>query len=307
MLSPIIPTQIINTMGLRNFRFRGETQELDDRSRAGAPGRFIELSLGQTHYESSGNAAARSVVLVPGFSIPYYIWNPTFEALVRAGFHVVRYDLYGRGYSDRPDTAYDHDLFAQQLYELIDALNLRRLIDLIGLSMGGPISLAFWMRHPSWVRKICFIDPAGFPMKITIVGKLLSIPLLGEWILSLFGDKILLSELTKDFANPERFPAFVEKAKIQMTFSGYKRAILSTLRNGVLSNQSEAYANLGRNEVPTLLIWGRQDKLIPFKNSKRLMQAIPHTQFFPIDHAGHIPHYEDPQTVNPIIVDFLID
>ena len=90
MLSPIIPTQIINTMGLRNFRFRGETQELDDRSRAGAPGRFIELSLGQTHYESSGNAAARSVVLVPGFSIPYYIWNPTFEALVRAGFHVVR-------------------------------------------------------------------------------------------------------------------------------------------------------------------------------------------------------------------------
>lgn len=293
--------------GISNFRFRGETQEINDQSRADAPGRFIELSLGQTHYESSGTDAAQSVVLIPGFSIPYYIWDPTFEALAEAGFHVVRYDLYGRGYSDRPHAAYDHDLFAQQLYELIEALDLKRPIDLVGLSMGGPISLAFWMRHPKWVRKICFIDPAGFPMKGSAVGKLLNIPQLGEWMLNLFGDKILLSELTKDFAKPEKFPAYVEMAKIQMKFRGYKRAILSTLRNGVLSNQTQTYAILGRKEVPTLLIWGRDDKLIPFKNSKRLLRAIPHAQFYPIDHAGHIPHYEDPQTVNPIIVDFLND
>lgn len=294
-------------MGLRNFRFRGETQELDDKSRASAPGRFLDLSLGQTHYESAGNAAARAVVLVPGFSIPYYIWDPTFEALAEAGLHVVRYDLYGRGYSDRPDAVYDHDLFVQQLYELIDALNLRRPIDLVGLSMGAPISLAFWMRHPNWMRKICFIDPAGFPMKGSAVGKLLNIPLLGEWILSQFGDKILLSELSKDFANPKNFPAYVEMAKIQMTFAGYKRAILSTLRNGVLANQEESYAILGRNEIPTLLIWGREDKLIPFTNSIKMMQAIPHAQFYPVDDAGHIPHYEYPQMVNPVIVNFLND
>lgn len=295
----------IGPVSLRNFRFRGEIHEINDQSRAGAPGIFIELSLGQTHYESSGIAAARSVVLVPGFSIPYYIWDPTFDALADAGFHVVRYDLFGRGYSDRPDAIYDHDLFVQQLYELIEGLNLSRPIDLVGLSMGGPISLAFWRRYPSWIGKICFIGPAGFPMKGSTFGRLINIPLLGEWILSFCGDKILLSELTKDFANPVNFPAFVEKAKIQMTFSGYKRAILSTLRNGVLSNQSEAYANLGRNEVPTLLIWGRQDNLIPFKNSEKFLQAIPHAQFYPIDHAGHIPHYENPKVVNPIIVDFL--
>lgn len=292
-------------MGIRNYRFRGEIKDINDSTRAQAPGSFVELSLGKTHYESSGTDRAQSVVLVPGFSIPYYIWDPTFKALAESGFHVVRYDLYGRGYSDRPDVVYDHDLFTQQLYELIDTLNLRRPVDLLGLSMGGPIILAYWMLHPSQVRKIGFIDPAGFPMKATAVGKLLNIPLLGEWILSLFGAKILLSELTKDFAKPERFPAYVEMAKTQMKFRGYKRAILSTLRNGLLSNQINRYKILGQKDVPTLLIWGREDKLIPIKHSSKLLRAISHAEFFPIDNAGHIPHYEDPQTVNPIIIDFL--
>ena len=292
-------------MVLHNFRFRGETQEINDQSRAEAPGKFIELSLGLSHYESSGDNSAQSVILIPGFSIPYYIWDPSFEALAQAGFHVVRYDLFGRGYSDRPDVVYDQELFIQQLSELIDALNLKLPVDLIGLSMGAPIALSFWIRHPNKVRKIGFIDPAGFPMKGTKLGKLLNIPFLGEWILSLFADKIILSELTKDFARPENFPTYVEMAKVQMTFAGYRRALLSTLRSGMLSNQVETYAILGQKDVPTLLIWGREDKLIPFTNSQKLLQAIPHAQFFAIDNAGHIPHYEDPQTVNPILVDFL--
>jgi pimeloyl-ACP methyl ester carboxylesterase len=54
-------------------------------------------------------------VLIPGFSVPYVIWDPTFEDLVEKGFRVLRYDLFGRGYSDRPDAIYDLELFDRQL------------------------------------------------------------------------------------------------------------------------------------------------------------------------------------------------
>ncbi len=140
----------------------GETRVLDDQARLAAPGEFIRLPDGMVHYELKGPADGQPVVLVHGFSVPYYIWDPTFPALAAAGFRVLRYDLFGRGYSDRPDLPYTMDLFVRQLRGLIEALQLKVPLDLVGLSMGGPISAGFTDRHPELVRKLCLLDPAGF-------------------------------------------------------------------------------------------------------------------------------------------------
>ena len=80
---------------------RGEGEELDDRARAAAPGRFARLIDGATHYETAGPPAGPAVVLVHGFSTPLLIWERTAPALAAAGCCTVAYDLYGRGYSDR--------------------------------------------------------------------------------------------------------------------------------------------------------------------------------------------------------------
>ena len=63
----------------------------------------MRLSDGFTHYELGGPPTGHLVVLAAGFSVPYYIWDPTFSALTEAGVRVLRYDYYGRGFSDRPD------------------------------------------------------------------------------------------------------------------------------------------------------------------------------------------------------------
>src|SRR4051794_38120912 len=88
-----------------------ERATLDDAARASAPGSFVHLSSGVTHYELRGPAAARTVVLVHGFSVPYYIWDSTTAALEANGFRVLRYDELGRGLSDRPNAAYDASLY----------------------------------------------------------------------------------------------------------------------------------------------------------------------------------------------------
>ena len=104
------------------FPYLGETKELNEATRANVPGSFVQLSDGYTHYELGGPENGQPVVLVHGFSVPYFIWDPTFAFLAKSGFRVLRYDLFGRGYSDRPKLRYDIDLFCKQLRELLDTL-----------------------------------------------------------------------------------------------------------------------------------------------------------------------------------------
>ena len=81
--------------------FDPERLDLNDSARRSAPGQFARLADGYTHYEIGGPPDGRVVVLAAGATVPYYIWDPTFAALTAAGFRVLRYDYYGRGYSDR--------------------------------------------------------------------------------------------------------------------------------------------------------------------------------------------------------------
>ena len=88
----------------------------------------MRLTDGYTHYELGGPADGRVVVLAAGATVPYYIWDPTFKALVDAGFRVLRYDYYGRGFSDRPDIPFTQDLYVRQLRELLDAVHITRAV-----------------------------------------------------------------------------------------------------------------------------------------------------------------------------------
>jgi pimeloyl-ACP methyl ester carboxylesterase len=128
-------------MTRRAFEYRGESQTLNATTRSSLPGQFVELPDGFVHYELAGLSGGETVVLVPGISVPYFAWEPTFTALVAANLCVLRYDLYGRGYSDRPDVVYDLDLFDRQLEHLVAALGLTGMITPIGLSMGGAIAV----------------------------------------------------------------------------------------------------------------------------------------------------------------------
>lgn len=287
------------------FRFRGEPLVLDAEARSFAPGEFVELPDGVTHYELAGPDDGKTVVLVHGFSTPYYIWDPTFIPLAEAGFRVLRYDLFGRGYSDRPDAVYDLDLFTRQLLDLLSALNLTLPVDLVGLSMGGAISVGVTDRQPTMIRKLGLVDPAGFPLKAPFAAQFLFASGLGEWIMSLMGDRILLLSMQGDVYQTEMPPEWVEQYRRQMQYKGFKRAILSTMRHGPLGNMADAYARVGKQEREVLLIWGRQDQTIPFEINDQVRQAIPHAEFHAIDEAGHLPHLEHPNAFNSLLIEFL--
>jgi pimeloyl-ACP methyl ester carboxylesterase len=212
-----------------SFSYRDETRELNELTRREARGSFIQLSDGFTHYELGNPEANESVLLVHGFSVPYFIYDITFEFLTQAGFRVVRYDLYGRGFSDRPDTEYNIDLFVRQLGDLLDVLRITRPVSLVGLSTGGPITAAFTARFPERVNKLVLIDPIGAKaLPFMPLLKVAAIPSVGEAILNLVRSDGL-SMKTASLFNRELVQEFQSRCIVAMKYKGFRRAILSTI------------------------------------------------------------------------------
>lgn len=288
----------------RNFRFRGESQVLDEAARTSAPGQFVQLSDGFVHYELAGPPDKAVIVLIHGFSVPLFLWDPTFAGLVDAGFRVLRYDLFGRGYSDRPDTIYNQALYDRQLRGLLDALGCTGPVNLVGLSMGGAIAVGFTAQHPERVRALALLAPAGFPIPASRMFWMMRIPGLGEWLFDRFGEKLIVGGLAKDFRVREKVQELEARYRVQMQYQGFKRALLSTLRHGPISTMVDAYRVVGKQACPVLLSWGRDDHTVPFALSEKVRAAIPRAEFYPIDNAGHAVHYEKPEIVNPLLAGF---
>ncbi len=285
--------------------YRGETRNLDDAARAEAGGSFVLLPQGCTHYELAGPDGKMPAVLVHGFSAPYFVWDITFDTLKAAGSRVLRYDLLGRGYSDRPRVRYNLGMFMEQLGSLLDALGMQQ-VDLVGLSMGGLIASAFTVQNPGRVRRLALIDPIGTQsMPLNWLYKAALLPGLSELIVSLLGTDRMVEGLAHDFFDPTEVERFRDSYRAQMQFRGFKRAIISTLRNKVVDGSPETYRRLGQLSTPVLLLWGKDDTTLPIKQSQSILDLVPRAEFHAIEHAGHIPNVEQPQQVNPILLDFL--
>jgi Predicted hydrolases or acyltransferases (alpha/beta hydrolase superfamily) len=289
-----------------SFSYRDETKELNDLTRKEASGSFIQLSDGVTHYELSNPEAEKTVVLAHGFSVPYFIYDPTFEFLTQSGFRVVRYDLFGRGFSDRPETRYNIDLFVRQLGDLLDTLGFTQPVSLVGLSTGGPITTVFTARHPERVNKLVLIDPIGANrLPFARILKLATLPIVGETVMGWIGIDGMYKIIASDFLDRRLVEEFQPRYILQMRYKGFKRAILSTIRNRMLDSFLDDYQRVAKLGKPVLLFWGRNDPTVPFRHSDTLRTAIPTVEFHAIENCGHIPHYEKPEEVNPILLEFL--
>jgi pimeloyl-ACP methyl ester carboxylesterase len=280
-----------------------EKLDLDDSVRRATPGQFARLTDGYTHYEIGGPAAGPTVVLAAGFSVPYYIWDPTFKALTEAGFRVLRYDYYGRGFSDRPDTAYTQSFYIRQLADLLEAVRLTEPIDLVGLSLGAAVTTSFADTYPDRVRSLIFVDPAfrtpGAPPPFA------SMPFFWH-VTTVFGaQRRWADDQMFDFLHPERFPDWPDRYRVQMRYRGFRRARLSELAANAAVDQQAEIERVGQHPRPVLVIWGKEDLSVPFESSGPLLQAMPRARLAPIEESGHLPQWEQPELTHAAMTEFL--
>ena len=285
-----------------NTLFSGE--ELTTESRAELPGQFVELSDGFTRYAWTGPEDGQKVVLIHGLSSPYFTWDRNFDALGEAGLRVLRYDHFGSGFSDRPRTRYDTDLFDRQLFELLESQGVGEPVDLVGHSMGGAIATIFADRHPERVRKLVLFAPAG-ANELPAIARLLRVPGLGDWLVGAFGPIAALYVIPRTIAPPGAEYIFRQEYREQYRYRGYLRALLSTVRYGPLHDLDDVMARVGAQDRQGLLFWGTRDNVLPYPLHERVLEQIPFLAFVPVRGAGHFIPYEAADEVNPVVINFL--
>lgn len=285
-----------------------ETKKLNDSERAKLDGDFIKLEDGYTRYQLKGEGPA--CVLVHGYATPYNLYDKVFESLVADGYKVLRYDLFGRGLSDRPKVTYTPEFFAKQLDELTDKLLPDESFILFGTSMGGTITTTFSALHPKKVKKLILLAPAGMDsFKAPFYMKLANIPVLGEIIFKIIGVKSSLGGCAKELHHQtqEVKDDFTRLFAVSAQYKGIGRCLLSSLRNTILDTEHATanYKEFAKTQIPCLVIWGTKDATMPYYQMKRMQEVLPEAKFVTFEDEGHIFLYDEGkktmETVNMFI------
>lgn len=282
-----------------------ERRTLDDAAHAEAPGHFVRLADGVTHYEVAGPDTGRVVLLAAAFSVPAYIWDPLFQQLADAGFRTIRFDYYGRGWSDRVDADYDQALFVRQMAELLDSLGVVEPVTLAGLSYGAAMVASFADRYAERVRALVLLDPV-FNNRRPLPPEERSALAWNIHMVLRGGTDAMAEGQLFDFLEPARHPDWVARYRVQQQFRGTREAWRRT-RAAIAEapDQGEQLRRVGAHPRPVLLLWGREDPVAPFGESASVLAALPRATLLPVDSAAHLPHIEQPGVVGPAVVEFV--
>ncbi len=280
--------------------------KMSDGRRGSAPGQFAELSQGVTHFHLRGPSDGPLIVCVHGLTTPSFVWEPLAKGLVRLGFRVLVYDLYGRGYSDRPEGLHDKAFFNTQLNDLLSRIEIEDPFHLIGYSMGGAIATGFAAAHPAKVRRLVLLASAGAKLRQTPLLKIIrERGLLGKWLMLAAYPAQLRRGIRAEREAMTASPEITQGQEDQLAFQGFVPAVLSSLR-GIMSRPMEGeHMALRQAELPIIAIWGAEDDVIPAStmgNFASWNRGIIHEV---LEDAGHGLPYTHTDQVLAHITEFL--
>ncbi len=274
------------------FVTEGLRPRMNAARRRTAPGQFATLSGGLTHYRWLGAAEGPVAVCVHGLTTPSFVWGPIAEGLGAMGYRVLIYDLYGRGYSDRPGGAQDSAFFIAQLEDLLQDQGVGDGFALLGYSMGGAISAAFAARHADRLSHLVLIAPAGMGHDLGPVARLAAgHDWLGRWLTLGFYGKSLRRAIEAERSLPGVDAPMLDQQIGETRKKGFATAVLASLR-GVLDEDLEpAHRAIADAGLPVLAVWGEADEVIPLACKDRLAEWNPDARQAVVEGAGHALAY----------------
>jgi len=262
----------------------------------------------QLHYEAYGEG--NPIIFLHGLGGTLYTWRHLVGPLA-PHYRLIVFDLKGAGKSPKPfDDKYSMFDQAELIYRFIRQNDLHDLT-LVGHSIGGGVALLVALKlsqqTPSRLSRMILIDTVSYPQKLPVVIRMLRMPLVGWLGLYLIPDKTKVQNMMESmyYDDSKINPEDVEAYAAPLSLPGAKYALRQTARQIIPDNIDEIIGTYPRIKVPTLIIWGREDKIIPLENGVRLHHAISTSQLVVIERCGHDPPDERPEEVEAAIGKFL--
>lgn len=269
---------------------------------------FMQINGLRIHVQEFGERHAPAILLIHGYGASGYTWAQVVERLADEGFRVIVPDLIGHGFSAKPlDGEYTFGWHAQMLCSLLDRLGVGRAV-VVGSSYGGAVAATLAQTYPERVEKLILVGAVSNDNARSLpLARAIRVPLLGELVALMLGDNPYIVRMRmKSSLTDETFHLIdaqrVKTAQKFMRHADVNRAMLSTMRNW---NAAHVEREAGSLRLPTLLVWGEGDRLIPLHNGMKLLELIPDSRLIVFRRCGHVPHEEYPSEFCDVVVKFI--
>lgn len=266
------------------------------------PSDFFELDGQLVHYRDEGpRSDPVPLVLVHGTSASLHTWEGWVDAL-QGSHRVITFDLPGFGLSGpSPKGDYRGDTYARFVLQLMDRLHVGHF-SIGGNSLGGEVAWRTAYLARDRVEKLILVDAAGYPFKsqsLPIGFRIARIPLLNATMDYLTPRSLVERSVQDVYGDPSKVtPALVDRYYELTLREGNRHALVQRFQQQVIGEDAERIATL---KLPTLILWGGRDRLIPPDSAERFHHDIANSQVVIFDTLGHVPQEEDPAaTVRPV-------
>ena len=275
---------------------------MNETARKNAPGRFADLSQGRTHFQWHGSRNGQNAICIHGLTTSSYVFAEVVPVLTHMGYRVLTYDLYGRGYSDRPSGDQNRGFFLKQLRELLDHEGVTDDLLVIGYSMGGGIATAFAASEWERVDRLVLIAPTG------LVEREVSGPWtwtgIGEWLALGFGGHRERRNIRRENTTSDALPDLPARRIAETRTKGYILAVLSSVRHMIPDVMEAEHRMLRERFTATLAIWGENDAVIPARSAGNLADWNRDAHQVTVAGADHALLVTHPDAIREALQDF---
>jgi pimeloyl-ACP methyl ester carboxylesterase len=269
------------------------------------PSAFVSVQGMQVHLRDEGpREDPQPLVLLHGTSASLHTWDGWVEGL-KGTRRVIRMDLPGFGLTGpHPRDDYAIDSYAQFVVAVMDALAVKQAV-LAGNSLGGEIAWTVAVLHPQRVSRLVLIDSAGYPFTPTSIPlgfRIARVPVLKRLMDHTLPRALVASSVRNVYGDPSKVTDALIDRYAELTLREGNRAALVKRLAHPLGQHSQRIAQIRQ---PTLVLWGRLDRLIPLASGERFARDIPGAQLRVFDALGHVPQEEDPAATLAATLAFL--
>lgn len=257
--------------------------------------KFVTIDGNKIRYLESGKSD-NYIVLIHGLGASAERWEFVIPEFSKH-YTVIVPDLIGFGHSDKPPVDYTTDFFTDFIGDFFKKLDIKKT-NIIGSSLGGQITAEFTSKNQDMIENLVLVSPSGIMKHST--------PALDAYVMAalypnLDGAKYAFEMMagSSRVINEKIIKDFVKRMKLPNA----KMAFMSTLLG--LKNAEIITNSLKKITVPSLIIWGEDDPVIPIKYADDFVSNIQDCRFYMMDNCGHTPYVDDPSQFSKLVLDFL--